>query len=69
MVLEGPQPAARQELDSRQQQSRNNKSLTSTISIRSNHNVGQSQEVMNLTANLYAVILLDEQLLVRYLFL
>ena len=48
---------------------RNSKSLTSTISIRSNHNVGQSQEAMNLTANLYAVILLDEQLLVRYLFL
>ena len=31
----------------RQQQSRNNKSLTSTISIRSNHYVGLSQEVMN----------------------
>ena len=32
---------------STQQQSRNNKSLASTISIRSNHNVGLSQEVMD----------------------
>ena len=32
---------------STQQQSRNNKSLASTISIRSNHNVRLSQEVMD----------------------